>query len=285
MSLATLDLIMTSVLMVCSLCSLLLFNKMSRGIFKRDNGFKIWNPPESRWQVNICTLRRLVTLLRFNTFISPHLLCPIKFLSNQESVRNPFLPHIENFWKMTLMVLIQMWTATIRNRGRKGRTAFPRLQTTTKVSIFMKEGRYALHEHHCWVSSYDPKLGNPQGDPASWKQWGRWWVVPFTVRRVSVGVRGLSCMPEEAVAFPWPTNAIEAASWACWAGVPAILYWGADEHGVAFGENAFSMAITPAGGKDEKGAVWDEEKFNQWKARILMQLWMCSTALGLVIFF
>lgn len=57
MPLATVDLIMTSVLMACSLCSLFLFNKMSRAIFKRDNGFRIWYPPESRWQLSICTLR------------------------------------------------------------------------------------------------------------------------------------------------------------------------------------------------------------------------------------
>lgn len=55
-------------------------------------------------------------------------------------------------------------------------------------------------------------------------------MVPFTVRRVSVGVRGLSCMPEEAVAFPWPTDAIEAAPWPCWAGVPAVLHRGTDKH-------------------------------------------------------
>lgn len=53
-------------------------------------------------------------------------------------------------------------------------------------------------------------------------------------------------MPEEAVAFPWPADAIEAAPGPCWAGVPAILHGRADEHRVAFREDAFSVAVTPA---------------------------------------
>lgn len=85
----------------------------------------------------------------------------------------------------------------------------------------------------------------------------RWCVLPFTVRRILVGIRGLSCMPEETVAFPWPADAIEAASRPCWAGVPAVFHGGADEHRVAFREDAFSVAITPAGkqqsGKEKKG--------------------------------
>lgn len=47
--LTTLDSIKTYLLLAYCLCSLLLFSKMSRGIFKRDNGFSTWNPPESRW--------------------------------------------------------------------------------------------------------------------------------------------------------------------------------------------------------------------------------------------
>lgn len=56
------------------------------------------------------------------------------------------------------------------------------------------------------------------------------YVLPFTVGRISVGVRCLSCMLEEAVAFPWPTDAIEAAPRPRWAGVPAILHRGADKY-------------------------------------------------------
>lgn len=86
----------------------------------------------------------------------------------------------------------------------------------------------------------------------------RWCVLPFTVRRVSVGIGGLSRMPEEAVAFPWPADAVEAAPGPRWAGVPAVLHGGADEHRVAFREDAFSVAITPAGeqqpGKEKGGA-------------------------------
>lgn len=85
----------------------------------------------------------------------------------------------------------------------------------------------------------------------------RWRILPFTVRRVPVGVGGLPGMPEEAVSIPWPANAVEAAPGPRWAGVPAILHGGADEHRVAFREDAFSVAITPAGehqpGKDKEG--------------------------------
>lgn len=75
------------------------------------------------------------------------------------------------------------------------------------------------------------QAGKPSGLTRPGQLWEmRQCVVPFTVRRVSVGVRGLSCMPEEAVAFPWPTDAIEAAPWPCWAGVPAVLHRGTDKH-------------------------------------------------------
>lgn len=74
-------------------------------------------------------------------------------------------------------------------------------------------------------------------------------VLPFTVRGVSVGVGGLSGVPEEAAAVPGPTDAVQAAPGPRWAGVPAVLHGGADEHRVALREDAFSVAITPAGGQ------------------------------------
>lgn len=82
-------------------------------------------------------------------------------------------------------------------------------------------------------------------------------VLPFTVRGVSVGVGGLSGVPEEAAAVPGPADAVEAAPRPRWAGVPAVLHGGADEHRVALREDAFSVAITPAGeqqpGKEKGG--------------------------------
>lgn len=85
-------------------------------------------------------------------------------------------------------------------------------------------------------------------------------VLPFAVRRVSVGVRGLPRVPEEAAAFPWAADAVETAPRPRWAGVPAVLHGGADEHRVAFREDAFSVAITPAGEQQpgkEKGGMWE----------------------------
>lgn len=45
------------------------------------------------------------------------------------------------------------------------------------------------------------------------------------MRRVSVGVRGFSGMPEEAVTFARAPQAMKPSSWAPgWAAVPAVLY-------------------------------------------------------------
>lgn len=43
--LTTLDLITTWVLLDCTLCFLLLFNKVLRGNFEGDNGFRSWKTP------------------------------------------------------------------------------------------------------------------------------------------------------------------------------------------------------------------------------------------------
>lgn len=102
----------------------------------------------------------------------------------------------------------------------------------------------------------------------------RWCVLPFTVRRVSVGVRGLSRMPEETVAFSWPADAIEAAPGPRWTGVPAVLHGGADEHRVAFRKDAFGVAITPAGeqqpGKEKKGG--EHERVLWWQMQMSRSL-------------
>lgn len=88
-------------------------------------------------------------------------------------------------------------------------------------------------------------------------------------------------MPEETVAFPWPADAIEAASGPCWAGVSAVFYGGADEHRVAFREDAFSVAITPAreqqSGKEKGG---EHERVLWWQMQISRSLargkeWLC----------
>lgn len=90
------------------------------------------------------------------------------------------------------------------------------------------------------------------------------------MRRVAVGVRGLSRMPEEVAAFPWPTDAIEAAPGPRWAGVPAVLHGGADQDRVAFREDAFRVAVTPAGkqesGKEEKGE--ESERVLRWQTQV-----------------
>lgn len=50
-------------------------------------------------------------------------------------------------------------------------------------------------------------------------------VLPFTMRRVSVGVRGFSGMPEEAVTLARASQAIKSSSWApSWAAVPTVFY-------------------------------------------------------------
>lgn len=50
-------------------------------------------------------------------------------------------------------------------------------------------------------------------------------VLPFAMRRVSVGVRGFSGMPEEAVTFARASQAIKASSWApTGAAVPTVFY-------------------------------------------------------------
>lgn len=48
--LTSLDLITTWVLLDCTLRFLLLFNKVLRGNFEGDNGFRSLKPPESRWR-------------------------------------------------------------------------------------------------------------------------------------------------------------------------------------------------------------------------------------------
>lgn len=77
-------------------------------------------------------------------------------------------------------------------------------------------------------------------------------------------------MPEEAVAFSWPTDATEAAPGPRWAGVPAVLHGGADEHRVAFREDAFGVAITPAEekqpGKEKKGG--EHERIVWWQMQM-----------------
>lgn len=118
-----------------------------------------------------------------------------------------------------------------------------------------------------------------------------WCVLPFTVRRVSVGIGGLPGVPEEAISFPWPANAVETAPGPCWAGVPAVLHGGADEHRVAFREDAFSVAIAPAGEQQpgkEKGGVWEwalaatvyDQKFRQGKEGLCCHTGYAAYPLG-----
>lgn len=81
-------------------------------------------------------------------------------------------------------------------------------------------------------------------------------VLPFTMRRVSVGVRGFSGMPEEAVTFTRASQAIETSSRApSGAAVPTVFYgWHHDDR-VAFRNDALSMSIAPA-----TGEVWEAER-------------------------
>lgn len=67
------------------------------------------------------------------------------------------------------------------------------------------------------------------------------------MRRVSVGIRGFSGMPEEAVTFTRASCAIKTSSWApSWAAVPTVFYRWHHDYRVAFGKDAFSMSVAPA---------------------------------------
>lgn len=186
------------------------------------------------------------------------------------------------------MELIQIWIASVRNKSSWGRKARCFLLTVNH-STFTNEGRYALHEQHCWDSSYGASretLWAHQAWPAVRNE-----AVCGTFHcEESLGrsqgsllhAGGSCCLP--------------VAHRCHWGGPVALLGWCACcspprnwQALSGFRRECFQCGHYSSCREEGEGSRGSEgvlteyscEKFNRGIARTLLQLWMCS-ALGLV---